>query len=104
MNWGWDSISHYLEAVMVKDPEKMTYGERKIFREQNELLQIKEEIIALDIAQSTRKHEEEYDFNDLFPMDDKLKNMLKAEIDYIKKFRTFNMEDVYYFCKFYRLF
>jgi hypothetical protein len=89
ISWGWDTKESYLASLYLKNPKSLTIIEKLILEEMKELDIIKEEIDILYTAMTTREPDDVLPF----PMEENYKREFLANIEYIKKYRTVNLND-----------
>lgn len=91
--WGWADDKVYFNAIKNKDEENLTFGERLIVNELNEIELIKEEIDCLEEARSLIEFENNFKVEFNFPVSDQLRKEIEDLNSYVMKYRTYNIED-----------
>lgn len=91
VKWGWDSIPLYLESLNIKDPLKLTFGEKLMKRELDEMEHIKQEIMTLEKSEEMKGIEIELPF----PMEGKFKEEFINYSKYLLKHRVVDIRDTY---------
>jgi hypothetical protein len=91
LSWGWGSKSLYLRSLPLKNPLKLTFMEKFMKEELDELEHIKNEIMALEKMEK----EKPIEITIPFPMEEKFKQEYIAKCKHFFKHHTVNLIDTY---------
>lgn len=93
-DWGWSDKKTYLYAIFDKEEENLTFGEKLIKKEYEELEHMRKELDVLTRANLLIKGEKKPITFDV-PISKELSEIIDGLNDHIMKFKHFKLEDTY---------